>query len=74
MLDHALRPLFACLRALVVPTGVYAASEDRGGTGDSMTATLPDRIARAGGELAALLAGSAIAGPRRDTATADLFA
>jgi FMN reductase len=74
VLDHALRPLFAHLRALVVPTAVYAASEDWGGTGDSMTATLPDRIARAGGELAALMAGPAIAGPRRDTATADLFA
>jgi FMN reductase len=74
VLEHALRPLFAYLRALVVPTAVYAASEDWGGTGDSMTATLPDRIARAGGELAALMAGRTVAGPRRDTATADLFA
>ncbi|MFE9593735.1 hypothetical protein ACFYOP_16920 [Streptomyces sp. NPDC006294] len=53
---------------------MYAASEDWGGTGASMTATLPDRIARAGGELAALVTGPAIAGPRRDTATGDLFA
>jgi FMN reductase len=74
VLDHALRPLFAYLRALVVPTAVYAASEDWGGTGDSMTATLPDRIVRAGGELAALMAGPPTGGPRRDTATADLFA
>jgi FMN reductase len=28
VLDHALRPLFAYLRAQVVPTAVYAASED----------------------------------------------
>ena len=27
-LEHALRPLFAYLRAVVVPTAVYAASED----------------------------------------------
>lgn len=28
VLEHALRPLFACLRAVVVPTAVYAASQD----------------------------------------------
>ncbi|MEW2630360.1 FMN reductase [Streptomyces sp. NPDC048389] len=74
VLEHALRPLFAYLRALVVPTAVYAASEDWGGTGDSMTAALPDRIARAGAELAALMVAPGTGGPRRDTATADLFA
>ncbi|ORM25035.1 FMN reductase [Williamsia sp. 1135] len=57
VLDHALRPLFAYLRAVVVPTGVYAASEDwAAGSGD--TATLADRVDRATGELAALLGGS----------------
>ncbi|MEE1721556.1 NAD(P)H-dependent oxidoreductase, partial [Streptomyces sp. JV186] len=30
--EHALRPLFAYLRAVVVPTAVYAASEDGGNT------------------------------------------
>jgi FMN reductase len=55
-LEHALRPLFAYLRAVVVPTAVYAASEDWGGSGDPLTDTLPTRIARAAGELAALLA------------------
>ena len=30
VLDHALRPLFSHLRAVVVPTGVFAASEDFG--------------------------------------------
>jgi FMN reductase len=57
-LEHALRPLFAYLRAVVVPTAVYAASEDWGGSGDPLTDTLPTRIARAGGELAELMRGS----------------
>lgn len=49
VLDHALRPLFSYLRAVVVPTGVYAASEDWGAEG------LDGRIERAAGELVALL-------------------
>ncbi|MDV5146842.1 FMN reductase [Streptomyces sp. SBC-4] len=52
VLDHALRPLFAYLRALVVPTAVYAASEDWGTGGDEYTEGLPSRITRAGNELA----------------------
>ncbi|MGW1496540.1 FMN reductase [Streptomyces sp. NPDC002402] len=64
VLEHALRPLFAYLRALVVPTAVYAASEDWGGTGDALTDTLPQRIERAGGELAGLMTGSVGAGVR----------
>lgn len=55
VLEHALRPLFAYLRAVVVPTAVYAASEDWGGSGDPLTDTLPARTARAAGELAGLL-------------------
>ncbi|KUL22512.1 FMN reductase [Streptomyces regalis] len=51
VLEHALRPLFAYLRAVVVPTGVYAASEDWGAEG------LDGRIERAAGELAGLMAG-----------------
>jgi FMN reductase len=43
--EHALRPLFAYLRAATVPTAVFAASEDWGGE-------LAGRIARAGSELA----------------------
>ncbi|CAG6397199.1 FMN reductase [Streptomyces cocklensis] len=54
-LEHALRPLFTYLRAVVVPTAVYAASEDWGGSGDPLIDTLPTRIARAAGELAGLL-------------------
>ncbi|MGW3650432.1 FMN reductase [Streptomyces sp. NPDC000878] len=51
VLEHAMRPLFAYLRAVVVPTGVYAASEDWGAEG------LPERIERAAGELTALMSG-----------------
>ncbi|MFG3304594.1 FMN reductase [Streptomyces wuyuanensis] len=64
-LDHALRPLFAYLRALVVPTAVYAASEDWGSSGDEYTEGLPARIRRAGGELAELMASR----PARDENT-----
>jgi FMN reductase len=59
VLEHALRPLFAYLKAVVVPTGVYAASEDWGAEG------LDGRIERAAGELAALTAGLSVGrGPR----------
>ncbi|MFI8794290.1 FMN reductase [Streptomyces sp. NPDC055105] len=58
-LEHALRPLFSYLRAIVVPTAVYAASEDWGGNGDPLTDTLPRRIVRAAGELAELMRGRA---------------
>ncbi|MEU6371458.1 FMN reductase [Streptomyces sp. NPDC046931] len=53
VLDHALRPLFSYLRAVVAPTGVYAASEDWGAEG------LPERIERAAGELALLMSAGA---------------
>jgi FMN reductase len=60
-LDYALRPMFTYLHAVVVPTSVFAASEDwgsgNGGT-DSRLATLPARIERAAGELATLVARS----------------
>lgn len=61
VLEHAMRPLFAYLRALVVPTGVFAASEDWGG-GDR-TDDLAARIDRAGGELAGLMRGRTSAIP-----------
>ncbi|AUH43550.1 FMN reductase [Streptomyces sp. CMB-StM0423] len=57
VLEHAMRPLFAYLRSVVVPTAVYAAADDWGGTGDPLTDTLPTRIARAAGELAELMHG-----------------
>ncbi|HET9421018.1 MAG TPA: CE1759 family FMN reductase, partial [Nocardioides sp.] len=49
VLEHALRPLFVYLHAVVVPTGVFAATDDFGDTG------LDQRIERAAGELAALM-------------------
>lgn len=52
VLEHALRPLFSYLHATVVPTGVFAASEDFGEAG------LDSRIERATGELASLLSGA----------------
>ncbi|MFJ4783442.1 FMN reductase [Streptomyces sp. NPDC088794] len=64
VLDHALRPLFSYLRAVVVPTGVYAASEDWGAEG------LEGRIDRAAGELAALMTGLTATRP---TPKADAF-
>ncbi|WP_351228053.1 FMN reductase [Streptomyces sp. NPDC002133] len=67
VLDHALRPLFTYLRAVVVPTAVYAASEDWGSGGDEYTEGLPARIRRAGGELARLMA----ARPAREADEAD---
>ncbi|WP_374771838.1 NAD(P)H-dependent oxidoreductase [Streptomyces sp. NBC_01310] len=64
--EHALRPLFTYLRALVLPTAVYAASEDWGESG------LERRIARAGAELARFMAPAARrhAAPDVDTAAA----
>jgi FMN reductase len=55
VLDHALRPLFSYLRAVVVPTGVYAASADWGTAADAHTDDLPTRIARAAAELSDLV-------------------
>ena len=59
-LEHALRPLFAYLRAVVVPTAVFAASEDWAGGPE-----LVERIDRAAGELSDLLS-RCPAAPRRD--------
>jgi FMN reductase len=53
-LDYAIRPMFTYLHSVVLPTSVFAASEDWG-SGDQKIQTLPDRIDRAAGELAALV-------------------
>ncbi|MDX2377428.1 FMN reductase [Microbacterium sp. LRZ72] len=50
-LDYAIRPLFTYLHADPVPTGVFAASGDWGGS-DADAAPLADRIVRAARELA----------------------
>ena len=62
VLEHAMRPLFAYLRATVVPTAVFAASEDWAG-GDGESRGLAQRIDRAAGELADLVAGRPPAAP-----------
>ncbi|MGW5865738.1 FMN reductase [Streptomyces sp. NPDC055239] len=49
VLEHAMRPLFAYLRAVVLPTAVYAASEDWGADG------LDERVERAAAELAGIM-------------------
>jgi len=62
-LEHAIRPLFSYLRAVTVPTAVFAATDDWGSTTRS---ELNARIERAGGELAALItqrAPAAVADP-----------
>ncbi len=59
-IDYAIRPLFAYLHAEPVPTGVFAASSDWGGSGDDV-APLSARIERGARELAEVIA-------RRDVA------
>jgi FMN reductase len=54
-LEHAIRPLFAYLNAAVVPTAVYAATEDWGGGGVAADGSLVARIDRAAQELSATM-------------------
>jgi FMN reductase len=56
VLEHALRPMFSYLKAVTVPTGVFAASEDWG-TGGTVDTGLSGRIDVAAAELADLLTG-----------------
>ena len=65
-LEHALRPMFSYLRAVVVPTSVFAAPEDWAGA--ATTGSLSARIRRAAGELAEQVA------RREPSAPADPFA
>jgi FMN reductase len=55
-LEHAVRPLFSFLRAVTVPTAVFAAPEDWAG-GGGVDRALADRIDRAAGELADVVTG-----------------
>jgi FMN reductase len=71
-LEHAIRPLFTYLRAVTVPTAVFAATEDWGsasGSGGALTA----RIERAGSELAALIDRSQPAAPADPYASVPSF-
>ena len=79
VIEHAIRPMFGYLRSVVVPTGVFAAAQDWGGTDGrgADAGALDQRIRRAAGELAALVAArpaAAPAGPYADfTPMADLL-
>ena len=52
-LDHAMRPMFAYLDAAVVPTAVFAATEDWGSETGGVDGALTDRIERAARDLVA---------------------
>jgi FMN reductase len=69
-LEYAMRPLFTYLRADVVPTSVFAATDDWAASADPSTGSgrrddggLPRRIGRAGRELALRVDRSRNAGP-----------
>lgn len=64
-LDYAIRPMFTYLHAVVVPTAVFAASEDWGSGADTVK-TLPERIERAAAELAPLVQASTRSSQVRD--------
>ena len=66
VLDFALRPLFAYLRARVAPTAVYAAPDDWGAGRDGV-AGLDERVRRAAAELVALLGDAPASRPRRES-------
>lgn len=59
VLEFAMRPLFAYLRASVVPTAVFGASEDFGST---TSGALAERVDRAGRELADMMLGRPASG------------
>jgi FMN reductase len=70
-LEFAVRPLFAYLRSDIVPTAVFAASEDWGAAGSE--GGLARRIERAGTELATAMAGRDPASSRPRSVVADGF-
>ena len=61
-LEYSMRPLFTYLHADVARTSVFAATDDWSGTPDDVN-PLPERIRRAGRELAELVAAQEIGGP-----------
>ena len=69
VLEHALRPMFSYLHAIVAPTGVYAATGDFGAQHGSVGLT--ERISKAAADFARLLQAC---GPRarRDVFTEEL--
>jgi len=53
VLEHALRPMFSYLHAIVSPTGVYAATDDFGA--EQTAAGLAERISKAASDFARLI-------------------
>jgi FMN reductase len=53
VLEHAMRPMFSYLHAIVSPTGVYAATDDFGSAGGP--GRLSERVSRAAADFARLL-------------------
>jgi FMN reductase len=68
VLEHSLRPLFSYLRAIVSPTGVYAATDDFGG---HQGPGLSERIGKAAADFARLMQGCG-AHQRRDVFAEEL--
>ncbi|AKU14661.1 FMN reductase [Luteipulveratus mongoliensis] len=68
VLDHAMRPMFSYLHALVAPTAVYAATDDFGDVGQS---SLGERIDQAAAGFARLMQACG-QHERRDTFTEQL--
>ena len=70
MIDTALRPLFSYLRTKVMPTAIFAASDDwgevEGGSESTRTAPLQSRVRAAGVDFAEVV-GRLPARPRRST-------
>jgi FMN reductase len=72
-IEHAMRPLFAYLKADSVPTGVYAATEDWGTNAVAMEGGLAGRIDRAAKQLAGAMAGRPSSAPHDPFADPEPF-
>ncbi|MFV2121864.1 FMN reductase [Streptomyces sp. Act-28] len=57
VLEHAMRPMFSYLHAIVSPRGVYAATGDFGTEGGGSGAALRERVGRAAADYARLVRG-----------------
>jgi FMN reductase len=68
-IEHSVRPVFAYLRAAVVPTAVFAATDDWGEAGGG--APLEARIRRAGADLAWAIGASRRSAPQAETDVTD---
>jgi FMN reductase len=72
-IEHAMRPLFAYLKADSVPTGVYAATEDWGTNAVAMEGGLAGRIDRAAKQLAIAMAAMSSSTPHDPFADPEPF-